>query len=167
MFERYLASYLNNFLGEYVEEDCFSKEKLTIGAWDGSIVLTDLKLKASALDVLNLPITLKKGIIGRLKLEVGDHDCWSACLFACQLDFLSPPISMNCSRPNKFEIDHPHGLICACVYAIADSVGSARYQTAHRCCRPRALVAGAKVRLECGRKAIPETHSEEGEACSG
>ena len=70
MFERYLASYLNSFLGEYVEEGCFSKEKLTIGAWDGSIVLTDLKLKASALDVLNLPITLKKGIIGRLKLEV-------------------------------------------------------------------------------------------------
>ena len=48
-----------------MEEGCFSKEKLTIGAWDGSIVLTDLKLKASALDVLNLPITLKKGIIGR------------------------------------------------------------------------------------------------------
>ena len=70
MFERYLASYLNNFLGEYVEEDCFSKEKLTIGAWDGSIVLTDLKLKASALDVLNLPITPKKGIIGRLNLRL-------------------------------------------------------------------------------------------------
>jgi hypothetical protein len=70
MFERYLASTLQSFLGEYFEEGSFSREKLSVGAWDGSVVLTDLRLKKHALDVLNLPLEIKVGTIGRLKLEI-------------------------------------------------------------------------------------------------
>jgi len=70
MFERYLATMLQSFLGEYFEEGSFSREKLSVGAWDGSVVLTDLRLKKHALDVLNLPLEIKVGTIGQLKLEI-------------------------------------------------------------------------------------------------
>jgi len=70
MFERYLATMLQSFLGEYFEEGSFSRKKLSVGAWDGSVVLTDLRLKKHALDVLNLPLEIKVGTIGQLKLEI-------------------------------------------------------------------------------------------------
>ena len=61
MFERYLTSYLTGLLGEFVEPSSFSKDKLNLSAWSGSIVLENLQLKVTAFDVLDLPLTLRRG----------------------------------------------------------------------------------------------------------
>ena len=54
VFESYVADLLNKYIGEYVKN--LDASQLQIGIWDGNVVLTNLELKESSLDELDLPI---------------------------------------------------------------------------------------------------------------
>lgn len=68
MFEAQVAYYLNLFLGKYVTG--LDAESLKISVWKGDVELRNLQLKPEALQELNLPITVKSGLLGRLTLRV-------------------------------------------------------------------------------------------------
>ncbi|XP_062108869.1 uncharacterized protein LOC133819601 isoform X1 [Humulus lupulus] len=68
MFEAHVLHLLRRYLGEYVHG--LSAEALRISVWQGDVVLKDLKLKAEALNSLNLPVTVKAGFIGTITLKV-------------------------------------------------------------------------------------------------
>ena len=70
MFEQGLAYVLKQFLGEFVEDSSKLQEKLSVGIWSGNIVLENLVLKKEILTVLNLPIALSHGVIGRFELRI-------------------------------------------------------------------------------------------------
>ena len=68
MFEAQLAYYLNRYLGTYVQG--LDTKSLKISVFKGDVTLRNLKLKAEALADLNLPITVKAGLLGSLTLKV-------------------------------------------------------------------------------------------------
>ncbi|XVE82332.1 hypothetical protein DITRI_Ditri15bG0139900 [Diplodiscus trichospermus] len=68
MFEAHVLHLLRRYLGEYVHG--LSLETLRISVWKGDVVLKDLKLKAEALNSLNLPVTVKAGFVGTITLKV-------------------------------------------------------------------------------------------------
>ncbi|EFA79338.1 hypothetical protein PPL_07756 [Heterostelium album PN500] len=70
VFEGIVSDVLSRVLGEYVKN--LNKDQLKIGVLGGNVVLTNLELKEDALANLpiNLPITVKKGFLGRLELKV-------------------------------------------------------------------------------------------------
>ncbi|XP_017974971.1 PREDICTED: uncharacterized protein LOC18603726 [Theobroma cacao] len=68
MFEAHVLHLLRRYLGEYVHG--LSLETLRISVWKGDVVLKDLKLKAEALNALNLPVTVKAGFVGTITLKV-------------------------------------------------------------------------------------------------
>jgi hypothetical protein len=68
MFEAQVLGLLQRYLGKYVYG--LDAESLRISVWRGDVELSNLRLKAEALDELNLPITVKSGLLGRLRLKV-------------------------------------------------------------------------------------------------
>ena len=72
MFEGQLAYYLNRYLGSYVYG--LDPQSLKVSVFSGDVVLNNLQLKPSALADLNLPLSVKSGLLGRLTLKV-------ACLY--------------------------------------------------------------------------------------
>ena len=70
MFEQVLAFALKQLLGEFVEDSSNLQEKLSVGIWSGNIILENLVLKKEILSVLNLPIALSHGVIGRFELRI-------------------------------------------------------------------------------------------------
>jgi len=68
MFESQVAYYLNNYLGKYVYG--LDTQSLKISVFKGDVVLRNLKLKPEALAELDLPITVKSGLLGSLTLKV-------------------------------------------------------------------------------------------------
>eukprot|EP01132_Coremiostelium_polycephalum_P006743 gene6743-8360_t len=70
VFEGLVSDVLSRVLGEYVKN--LNKDQLKIGIFGGNVVLTNLELKEDALSNLpiNLPITVKKGFLGKLELKV-------------------------------------------------------------------------------------------------
>jgi vacuolar protein sorting-associated protein 13A/C len=70
MFEQTLAYILKQFLGEFVEDSSKLQEKIHIGIWAGFVVLENLVLKKEILSVLNTPIALSHGVIGRFELRI-------------------------------------------------------------------------------------------------
>jgi vacuolar protein sorting-associated protein 13A/C len=68
MLEPVLVYYLNHYLGKYVEG--LDRDSLRVSVWAGDVVLRDLKLRPEALQGLNLPITVKGGVLGTLRLKV-------------------------------------------------------------------------------------------------
>lgn len=69
MLEPVLVNYLNRYLGSYVEG--LDADSLRVSVWAGDVVLKNLKLRPEALKELNLPITVKSGVLGSLRLKVG------------------------------------------------------------------------------------------------
>lgn len=59
--------------------------------WAGDVVLKDLKLKAEALNSLNLPVTVKAGFVGTITLKVVQlfQDLLIGCLFILYPYFFS------------------------------------------------------------------------------
>lgn len=74
MFEAQLAYYLDRYLGQYVYG--LDAKALKVSVFSGDVVLTNLKLKPSALADLKLPINVKAGLLGSLKLKVGMRIPW-------------------------------------------------------------------------------------------
>lgn len=68
MFEKLVADTLTFYLGEYVQG--LDEKNLTIAIWGGDVILEKLELKKEALNSFGLPIYLKSGEIGKLKLKV-------------------------------------------------------------------------------------------------
>ena len=67
MLESQVAYYLNRYLGTYVEG--LNQRDLKISVFKGDVVLKNLRLKPEALADLNLPISVKAGLLGSLTLK--------------------------------------------------------------------------------------------------
>lgn len=63
-----MAFYLNKYLGNYVYG--LDPQSLKISVFKGDVQLNNLHLKPEALNALNLPITVKAGLLGSLTLKV-------------------------------------------------------------------------------------------------
>jgi len=68
MFEGLVTWALSKVLGKYVEN--FDSSKLKISLYKGNVELKDLVLRPSALEELRLPVAVKWGKLGTLKLSV-------------------------------------------------------------------------------------------------
>ncbi|CAI0538916.1 unnamed protein product [Linum tenue] len=68
MLEDQVAFLLQKFLGNYVRG--LSKEALKISVWRGDVELTNMQLKPEALNALKLPVKVKAGFLGSVKLKV-------------------------------------------------------------------------------------------------
>ena len=68
MFNTFLTNILNSYLGEIVED--LDLDNLGSGALHGDILLIDLKLRPDCLSVLELPLEVKYGSIGKLSLKI-------------------------------------------------------------------------------------------------
>ncbi|XP_043267936.1 vacuolar protein sorting-associated protein 13 isoform X2 [Venturia canescens] len=75
VFESIVAELLNKVLGEYIQNlDC---TQLKLSLWGGDVVLRDLLISEHALDVLDLPIKLEYGRLGKLILKIPFKDMWN------------------------------------------------------------------------------------------
>ena len=79
MFEAQVLYYLNQYLGRYVKG--LDPQALRISVFKGDLELRNLQLKPEALNKLNLPITVKAGLLGSLKLKVILLACMGAHLW--------------------------------------------------------------------------------------
>ncbi|RWR80582.1 Pleckstrin domain-containing protein [Cinnamomum micranthum f. kanehirae] len=68
MLEDQVAYLLQKYLGNYVKG--LSKEALKISAWRGDVELTNMQLKPEALNALKLPVKVKAGFLGSVKIKV-------------------------------------------------------------------------------------------------
>ncbi|KAJ3291062.1 hypothetical protein HK104_006345 [Borealophlyctis nickersoniae] len=72
MFEGIIAPVIKKFLGDYVAN--LESTQLSVGIWQGDVVLHNLKLKREALDKFNLPIDVLEGYLGELTLNIPWND---------------------------------------------------------------------------------------------
>lgn len=68
MFEGILASILNRYLSEYIDEVDYNN--LKVGIFSGTLELRNVKVKPSALYQFDLPVEVKCGTIGKLKINI-------------------------------------------------------------------------------------------------
>ncbi|XP_047340404.1 uncharacterized protein LOC124943990 [Impatiens glandulifera] len=68
MLEDQVAYLLQRYLGNYVKG--FNKEALKISVWKGNVELTNMQLKPEALNALKLPVKVKAGFLGSVKLKI-------------------------------------------------------------------------------------------------
>ncbi|KAF8380627.1 hypothetical protein HHK36_028116 [Tetracentron sinense] len=68
MLEDQVAFLLQKYLGNYVRG--LNKEALNISVWKGDVELTNMQLKPEALNALKLPVKVKAGFLGSVKLKV-------------------------------------------------------------------------------------------------
>uniref|UniRef100_A0A1J3IIE4 Putative vacuolar protein sorting-associated protein 13A n=1 Tax=Noccaea caerulescens TaxID=107243 RepID=A0A1J3IIE4_NOCCA len=68
MLEDQVAYLLQRYLGNYVRG--LNKEALKISVWQGDVELKNMQLKPEALNALKLPVKVKAGFLGSVKLKV-------------------------------------------------------------------------------------------------
>ncbi|CAH9120085.1 unnamed protein product [Cuscuta europaea] len=68
MLEDQVAYLLQRYLGNYVLG--LNKEALKISVWQGDVELTNMQLKPEALNAFKLPVKVKAGFLGSVKLKV-------------------------------------------------------------------------------------------------
>ena len=68
VLERQLLHYLKLYLDPYVSG--LDADALKISVWAGDVQLRNLSLKPEALADLDLPVTVKAGLLGKLTLKV-------------------------------------------------------------------------------------------------
>ncbi|EOA17894.1 hypothetical protein CARUB_v10006303mg [Capsella rubella] len=68
MLEDQVAYLLQRYLGNYVRG--LNKEALKISVWQGDVELKNMQLKPEALNALKLPVRVKAGFLGSVKLKV-------------------------------------------------------------------------------------------------
>ncbi|XP_073000916.1 uncharacterized protein [Typha latifolia] len=68
MLEDQVAFFLQKYLGNYVRG--LNKEALKISVWKGDVELTNMQLRPEALNALNLPVRVKAGFLGSVRLKV-------------------------------------------------------------------------------------------------
>eukprot|EP00760_Papus_ankaliazontas_P002729 PhM_4_TR11251/c0_g1_i1/m.70043/K19525/VPS13A_C; vacuolar protein sorting-associated protein 13A/C len=68
MLEKFVASLVTTYLGRYVSN--IDRDSINLSLWHGDAVLKNLELRPSALDQLNLPLTIARGTIGLIQLKI-------------------------------------------------------------------------------------------------
>ncbi|CEF67616.1 Vacuolar protein sorting-associated protein 13D [Strongyloides ratti] len=68
MLEGLLALVLNRYVGEYLDD--INTDNLSIALLSGQVELENVPLKKSALSKLELPLSLKSGVVGKLTLTI-------------------------------------------------------------------------------------------------
>ncbi|XP_073981480.1 intermembrane lipid transfer protein VPS13A-like isoform X2 [Rhodnius prolixus] len=68
MFERVVATILHRYLGKYIQD--LDTENLNVGIFGGDVQLSELKVKPDALYELDLPLEVKVGTIGRIRIKI-------------------------------------------------------------------------------------------------
>ncbi|XP_042486677.1 uncharacterized protein LOC122066914 [Macadamia integrifolia] len=68
MLEDQVAYLLQRYLGNYVRG--LNKEALKISVWQGDVELKNMQLKPEALNALKLPVKVKAGFLGSVRLKV-------------------------------------------------------------------------------------------------
>ncbi|CAG0881810.1 unnamed protein product, partial [Cyprideis torosa] len=68
MLEGLVAWVLNNYLGRYVEN--LNTDQLSVGLLQGAVQLENLPLRPDALRHFDLPFRIKRGYIGKVRLEI-------------------------------------------------------------------------------------------------
>uniref|UniRef100_A0A2P2MGT2 Uncharacterized protein LOC105636609 n=3 Tax=Rhizophora mucronata TaxID=61149 RepID=A0A2P2MGT2_RHIMU len=68
MLEDQVAFLLQRYLGNYVRG--LNKEALKISVWNGDVELKNMQLQPEALNALKLPVKVKAGFLGSVKLKV-------------------------------------------------------------------------------------------------
>ncbi|XP_043697676.1 uncharacterized protein LOC122648528 isoform X2 [Telopea speciosissima] len=68
MLEDQVANLLQRYLGNYVRG--LNKEALKISVWQGDVELKNMQLKPEALNALKLPVKVKAGFLGSVRLKV-------------------------------------------------------------------------------------------------
>lgn len=73
MFEQALVYFLKKFLNLFIEnpeDPSIIKEKIHIGVWSGLIILENLVLKNTLFSLIDVPLSLVHGYIGRLEIRI-------------------------------------------------------------------------------------------------
>lgn len=106
MFEGIIAKILNKYLSEYI--DAVDYKNLNIGLFSGSVELKNIKIKPSALFQFDLPIDVKYGTIGKLKINLSWRKIMSeaAVLEIEDLFVLCGPFEDKIHDPNKIKEIH-------------------------------------------------------------
>ncbi|BFZ09736.1 hypothetical protein BsWGS_12775 [Bradybaena similaris] len=68
MFEGIIADLLNRYVGKYISN--LDSSNLNVSIFGGDVELTDLQFRPEALTGLDLPVEVKAGHIGHLKIEI-------------------------------------------------------------------------------------------------
>ncbi|KRX75548.1 Vacuolar protein sorting-associated protein 13A, partial [Trichinella sp. T6] len=108
VFESFVTSLLNRFLGAYVEN--LDASKMNFAIWSGNVVLNDLRLKASSLDEFNLSVKMKYGFLEKLALKIPWQNLYTEPVVAEVegLYLLAVPnvgIKYNAEKEEKMAID--------------------------------------------------------------
>lgn len=108
VFESIIAELLNKVIGEYIENLDYTQLKISL--WGGDLVLNDLLIKESALDVLDLPVRLEYGRLGKLILKIPFKDMWNGQIDAIveELFILVVPtsqVSYNEDKETKAQLE--------------------------------------------------------------
>ncbi|XP_024872138.1 vacuolar protein sorting-associated protein 13 isoform X1 [Temnothorax curvispinosus] len=108
VFESIIAELLNKVIGEYIENLDYTQLKVSL--WGGDLVLNDLLIKESALDVLDLPVRLEYGRLGKLILKIPFKDMWNGQIDAIveELFILVVPtsqVSYNEEKETKTQLE--------------------------------------------------------------
>lgn len=95
MLEGLVAWVLNNYLGKYVEN--LNTDQLSIALLSGKVELENLPLKKDALRHFGLPIEIKAGFIGKVKLQIPVRQIRSApwVIGIEQLYLVASPLPVN------------------------------------------------------------------------
>ncbi|XP_015113187.1 vacuolar protein sorting-associated protein 13D isoform X1 [Diachasma alloeum] len=95
MLEGLVAWVLNNYLGKYVEN--LNTDQLSIALLSGEVELENLPLKREALRHIGLPIEIKVGFIGKVRLQIPVRQIRSASWVIAieQLYLVAGPINLE------------------------------------------------------------------------
>lgn len=70
MFEQGLSFLLKGWLHDFIEDGDRLHEKVQVGLWSGYVVLEELRIKSSVLSLVDVPLNLQYGYIGKLEIRI-------------------------------------------------------------------------------------------------
>jgi vacuolar protein sorting-associated protein 13A/C len=74
MLSSVIVGLVSKYLGEFVE---LAPDQLSVGLTSGQVDVSNLRFRNEALRDLNLPITVKQGVLGRLHISIPWTSIWS------------------------------------------------------------------------------------------
>ena len=81
MFEKQIASVLQQLLADFFEPSSLSPEDLTLNVWSGTVQLEKLELKRTALDAFDdIPFEVIKGQVKALSIPLAQFVLCQAAL---------------------------------------------------------------------------------------
>lgn len=68
LLEGFVSQLLADYLSNYIKD--IHPEQFRLGVWNGVAQLENVELRLEAFDYLQLPIAIRKGVVGKLKIQV-------------------------------------------------------------------------------------------------